>query len=233
MFMSVSSILFNYNIWDLILPSKISMIHGVSVPCDWAPRYMCFIGWKNPKISHFCSLKSILLSMIHPLRLSFKVHVFYWMKNPKSVCFSHLNPFSSVWSMVLVSLAFELQGTYVLLNEKTRKVCALLLNFTLLKLRLELSNFPIYFLYINCANYLQCLSYPISSLLWLTPLILAALFILTAPSRMHQRLTGITTRMFRRVYLASKSGIERWMVPLLHTSSALVRAHIFHQNHMY
>ena len=34
MFVSVSSILFNYNIWDLILPSKISMIHGVSVPCN-------------------------------------------------------------------------------------------------------------------------------------------------------------------------------------------------------
>ena len=139
---------------------------------------MCFIGWKNPKILHFCSLKSILLSTIHPLQLSFKVCVFYWMKNLKSERFSHLNPFSSVWSMVLVSLAFELQGSYVLLNEKSWKVCALLLNFTLLKLHLELSNFPIYsmnFLYINCTNYLQCLSYPISSLLWLTPLTLAAL----------------------------------------------------------
>ena len=122
MFVSVSSILFNDNIRDLILPSKISVIHGVNVPCDWAPRYMCFIGWKNPKIAHFYSLKSILLSVIRPLRLSFKVRVFYWMKNPKSARFFHWNLFSSVWSMALVSLAPELQGMCVLLDEKIQKV---------------------------------------------------------------------------------------------------------------
>ena len=146
-------------IWFCLLKSA-SFIR-VSVPCDWAPRYMSFIGWKNLKFSHFCSLKSILLSVIRPLRLSFKVHVFYWMKNPKSAHFFHWNPFSSVWSMVLVSFVLELQGMYVLLDEKTQKVCTLSLNFTLLKLHLELSNFLIYsmdFLYINSTNYLQCLS---------------------------------------------------------------------------
>ena len=127
--------------------------------------------------------------------------------------------------MVLVSLVFELQGTYVLLNEKTRKVHALLLNFTLLKLCLGLSNFLIYsmdFLYINCTNYLQCLSYPISSLLWLTPLILAALFVLTAPSRMHQRLTGIMTRTMRSPWqLCHHLSLSTWFKLLCQRGSIL------------
>ena len=166
----------------------LSVIHGVSVPCDWASRYVCFIGWKNPKSAPFFSLKSILLSMIHG---------------------------------VSVSCTWVSRYMYFIGWKKPEKCVLLLLKSILLKLCLELLNFPIYlmdFLYINCTNYLQCLSYPISLLLalWLTPLILAALFVLMAPSRIHQRLTGIMTRMTRSPWrLCHHLHLSTWFKLLL------------------
>ena len=172
----------------LLKSTLLSMIHGVSIPCDWASRYMCFIGWKNPKSAPFFSLKSILLSVIHS---------------------------------VSVPCTWVSRYMYFIGWKKPKKCILLSLKSILLKLCLELLNFPIYsmdFLYINCANYLQCLSYPKSLLLalWLTPLILAALFILMAPSRIHQRLTGIMTRMMKSPWqLCHHLHLSTWFKLLL------------------
>ena len=126
MFMSVSSILSDDNIQDLILPSKISMIHGVSVPCDWAPRYACFIRWKNLKIAHFVRwnpLSSVWSMVLVSLATELQgMCVLLDEKIQKVHLFFHWNPFSSAWSMVLASLVTELQGTCVLLDEKIQKV---------------------------------------------------------------------------------------------------------------